>query len=79
MKRAVNAVAEERRTSIRYLVVAMLFVASCFSYGDRVALSIGGVAMQKALSMDPVKFGLLLSGFGWAYVAGQLPAGSTRM
>jgi len=75
MKRAVNAVAEERRTSIRYLVVAMLFVASCFSYGDRVALSIGGVAMQKALSMDPVKFGLLLSGFGWAYVAGQLPAG----
>lgn len=75
MKRATSAVADERATHIRYLVVTMLFVASCFSYGDRVALSIGGVAMQKSLSMDPVKFGLLLSGFGWAYVAGQLPSG----
>jgi len=75
MKPAASVVAGEGRTRIRYLVVTMLFVASCFSYGDRVALSIGGVAMQKALSMDPVKFGLLLSGFGWAYVAGQLPSG----
>lgn len=75
MKRVAGALAHERATHIRYLVVTMLFVASCFSYGDRVALSIGGVAMQKALSMSPIKFGLLLSGFGWAYVAGQLPSG----
>jgi ACS family glucarate transporter-like MFS transporter len=75
MKRVASAGADERATHIRYLVVTMLFVASCFSYGDRVALAVGGVAMQKALAMDPVKFGLLLSGFGWAYVAGQLPAG----
>ena len=31
--------------------------------------------MQKALALSPVKMGLLLSGFGWAYVAGQLPSG----
>ncbi len=53
----------------------MLFVASCFSYGDRVALSIAGPAMQKLLSIDAVKLGYLLSGFGWAYVLGQLPSG----
>jgi len=29
-----------RTTHIRYLIVTMLFVASCFSYGDRVALSL---------------------------------------
>lgn len=75
MKQSSGGLAEEKATHVRYLVVTMIFVASCFSYGDRVALSIGGVAMQKALSMDPIKFGLLLSGFGWAYVAGQLPAG----
>ncbi|HEX3572364.1 MAG TPA: MFS transporter [Acidobacteriaceae bacterium] len=75
MKRVASALVEDRATHIRYLVVTMLFVASCFSYGDRVALAVGGVAMQKALSMSPVKFGLLLSGFGWAYVAGQLPSG----
>jgi MFS transporter, ACS family, glucarate transporter len=64
-----------KRTHVRYLIVAMLFVASCFSYGDRVALSIAGAAMQKELSLDPVKLGFLLSGFSWAYVLGQLPAG----
>jgi ACS family glucarate transporter-like MFS transporter len=65
----------ERATHIRYLIVAMLFIASCFSYGDRIALSVGGVLMQKAMALSPAKMGLLFSGFGWAYVAGQLPSG----
>jgi MFS transporter, ACS family, glucarate transporter len=65
----------QKRTHIRYLIVLMLFVASCFSYGDRVALSVAGTAMQKQLSLDPVHFGFLLSGFSWAYVLGQLPSG----
>jgi ACS family glucarate transporter-like MFS transporter len=62
-------------THIRYLIVSMLFIASCFSYGDRVALSIAGTAMEKELALDPVKLGFLLSGFSWAYVLGQLPSG----
>jgi ACS family glucarate transporter-like MFS transporter len=53
----------------------MLFAASCFSYGDRIALSVGGVLMQKAMALSPSKMGLLFSGFGWAYVVGQLPSG----
>jgi MFS transporter, ACS family, glucarate transporter len=53
----------------------MLFIASCFSYGDRAALSVGGVLMQKVLALSPAKMGLLFSGFGWAYVVGQLPSG----
>ena len=62
-------------THIRYLIVAMLFLASCFSYGDRVALSIAGTAMEKQLAFGPLQLGWLLSGFSWAYVAGQLPSG----
>lgn len=31
--------------------------------------------MQKMLALSPTKMGLLFSGFGWAYVAGQLPSG----
>jgi ACS family glucarate transporter-like MFS transporter len=65
----------EKQTHIRYLIVAMLFIASSFSYGNIAALSVAGVAMQKALSLEPAKMGLLFSGFGFAYVAGQLPAG----
>lgn len=65
----------QRPTRIRYLVVAILFVVSCFSYGDRVALSIAGTAMSKDIQLNPLKLGYLLSGFSWAYVLGQLPSG----
>src|SRR5665213_2352761 len=64
-----------KTTHVRYLIVAMLFIASCFSYGDRVALSVAGTAMQKELALDPLRLGFLLSGFSWAYVLGQLPSG----
>ena len=65
----------EKTTHIRYLIVAMLFIASCYSYGDRVALSMAGTAMEKELALDPVKLGWLLSGFSWSYALGQLPSG----
>ena len=70
-----SAVPEERQTRVRYLIVAILFAVSCFSYGDRVALSIAGAAMSKDIALDPVKMGYLFSGFSWAYVLGQLPSG----
>jgi ACS family glucarate transporter-like MFS transporter len=70
-----STVRADGSTHVRYVILAMLFAASCLSYGDRVALSMAGTAMEKALALDPLKLGLLLSGFGWAYALGQLPAG----
>jgi MFS transporter, ACS family, glucarate transporter len=70
-----SSILVEKQTHVRYLIIAMLFAASCFSYGDRVALSVAGTAMEKELALDPVKLGILLSGFSWAYVCGQLPSG----
>src|SRR5271154_7411416 len=70
-----HSMTADKPTHIRYLIVVILFVASCFSYGDRIALSIAGTAMQKELALDPVRLGVLLSGFSWAYVLGQLPSG----
>jgi MFS transporter, ACS family, glucarate transporter len=58
------------------LIISILFAVSCFSYGDRVALSIAGTAMAKDISLDPLKLGYLFSGFSWAYVLGQLPSGA---
>lgn len=66
---------EGKQTHVRYLIISILFAVSCFSYGDRVALSIAGTVMGKDISMDPVKMGYLFSGFSWAYVLGQLPSG----
>ena len=53
----------------------MLFVASAFSYGDRFALSIAGIALSRDLHINPLQLGYLFSGFSWAYVVAQLPAG----
>jgi MFS transporter, ACS family, glucarate transporter len=64
-----------KQTHVRYLVISILFVVSCFSYGDRVTLSLAGTAMAKDISIDPLKLGSLFSGFSWAYVLGQLPSG----
>jgi len=75
LKRLDPALAAERETHIRYLIVAMLFIASTTSYGNIASLSVGGAAIQKALGINAAKFGLLLSGFGWSYVCGQLPSG----
>ena len=66
---------KQKPTRIRYRIVLMLFIASCFSYGDRVMLSITGIAFSKDLHLDALKLGYLFSGFSWAYVVGQLPAG----
>jgi ACS family glucarate transporter-like MFS transporter len=63
-------------THVRYLIVLLLFVASTFSYGDRVALSIAAVDVTRALDLDALRLGYLLSGFSWAYVCAQLPAGA---
>ncbi|HEY5328449.1 MAG TPA: MFS transporter [Acidobacteriaceae bacterium] len=65
-----------RPTRVRYAIVLMLFVASCFSYGDRAMLSIIGDPLSKDLHLSTVQLGWLFSGFGWAYVLAQLPAGS---
>jgi ACS family glucarate transporter-like MFS transporter len=66
---------DTKKTHVRYLILLMLFVASTFSYGDRVVLSIAGVALSRDLHLDALRLGYLFSGFGWAYVAAQLPAG----
>jgi ACS family glucarate transporter-like MFS transporter len=60
---------------VRYLILAVLFAVSCFSFGDRVALSLAGAAMGQAIHPTPVRMGYLFSAFSWAYVLGQLPSG----
>ena len=69
------AVPEKQETRVRYVIIAVIFAVSCFSYGDRVALSLAGAAMQKSIDLTPLRLGYLFSGFSWAYVLGQLPSG----
>ncbi len=66
---------EARRTRIRYLIITVLFLVSCFSFADRSALSQAVTSMPKAMNLTPQRMGYLLFAFGCAYALGQLPSG----
>jgi ACS family glucarate transporter-like MFS transporter len=67
--------AEARQTRVRYLIITVLFIVSCFSYADRSALSQAVAAMPKGMNLNATRLGYLLFAFGWAYALGQLPSG----
>ena len=66
---------ETKETRIRYFIICILFVVSCFSFADRSALSQALTLMPADMKMDAQKLSYLLSGFAWAYALGQLPSG----
>ncbi|MBA1258062.1 MAG: MFS transporter [Pseudomonas oryzihabitans] len=70
-----NPTAPSRRTHVRYLVLAMIFLVTVFNYVDRATLSIAAPAMRHDLGFDAVAMGLAFSAFGWAYTAMQIPGG----
>ncbi|MGC2400950.1 MAG: MFS transporter [Acidobacteriaceae bacterium] len=59
----------------RFLIAMMLFVIVVINYLDRSNISIVGPQLSRALNLSPVKLGVVLSGFGWTYVALQIPCG----
>ena len=53
----------------------MLFVIVVINYLDRSNISIVGPQLSRTLNLTPIKLGVVLSGFGWTYVALQIPCG----
>src|SRR5512142_831888 len=64
-----------RTGQTRYVILSLLFLATAVNFADRSMFSITGAAISKDLGLSPVALGYLLSAFGWAYAAGQLPGG----
>jgi len=62
-------------TRVRYLIITILFVVSCFSFADRSALSQAVSVMPASLNLNAARLSYLLFAFGWAYALGQLPSG----
>ncbi len=65
-----------KRTRVRWLIIAALFLITTINYADRATFSIAGQAASKELGLDPVAMGYILSAFAWAYVIGQIPGGA---
>ena len=70
-----KTLAEARQTRIRYWIIAILFMVSCFSFADRSALSQAVAVMPGQLDLNAERMSYLLFAFGWAYALGQLPSG----
>jgi ACS family glucarate transporter-like MFS transporter len=64
-----------KKTNVRYLILAMIFIVTTFNYVDRATLSIAASNMRKELGFDAVTMGLAFSAFGWAYTGMQIPGG----
>ncbi len=67
--------ASDRRTNVRWLIVAMLFVVTTVNYADRATIAIAGPVISKDLGLNAAEMGVIFSAFGWAYVIAQLPGG----
>ncbi|MEO6801702.1 MAG: MFS transporter [Granulicella sp.] len=61
-------------TRRRFIIAAMLFVGVVINYLDRSNISIVAPELIGSLHLDPVKMGLVFSGFGWSYALLQIPA-----
>lgn len=70
-----NVSPADKKTSVRWFIVFMLFLVTSINYADRATLSITGDSVQHDLGLDSVAMGYVFSAFGWAYVIGQLPGG----
>ncbi|WP_312200414.1 MFS transporter [Anaerospora hongkongensis] len=71
----VRAQTVAKKTNIRYVILAMIFLVTTFNYVDRATLSIAAPVMSKELGFDAVSMGLAFSAFGWSYTSLQIPGG----
>ncbi|EGO63097.1 MFS transporter [Acetonema longum] len=65
----------DKKTNVRWMIVAVLFFITVINYADRATISLAGPAIAKELNLDAVSMGYIFSAFGWAYVIFQLPGG----
>ncbi|MGN6232610.1 MAG: MFS transporter [Trinickia sp.] len=64
-----------KRTNVRYLILALIFIITTLNYADRATLSVTGSAMRAEFGLDAIRMGYIFSAFSWAYVLSQVPAG----
>ncbi len=62
-------------TRVRYGMLALVFVNVAISYLDRANIGVAASALGKDLQLSKIELGYILSAFGWAYAALQIPGG----
>ena len=65
----------ERPSRQRYVVLALIAIATMINYLDRTLLSVAAPYMAKDLALDAAVMGIVFSAFSWSYALAQLPGG----
>jgi MFS transporter, ACS family, D-galactonate transporter len=65
----------EKRSTVRWGIVFLLFLGVLINYVDRGNLSIAAVPLMRDFHRTPAAMGTLLSAFFWSYALLQIPAG----
>jgi ACS family D-galactonate transporter-like MFS transporter len=64
-----------KRSRVRYGMLALVFVNVAINYLDRSNLSVAATGLGEELQLSTVQLGLIFSAFGWTYAALQIPGG----
>jgi ACS family glucarate transporter-like MFS transporter len=72
---ATAADSDHQRTRVRWVILALLFMASFVAYVLRTNMSIAGESIMTDLGLSRIQFGVVLSAFAWGYAIFQFPGG----
>ena len=64
-----------RRSSVRWVILALLFLASFVAYVLRTNMSVAGETMMKDLGFSQIQLGFVLAAFAWGSAIFQFPGG----
>ena len=72
---ATAADSDHKRTNVRWVILALLFMASFVAYVLRTNMSIAGESIMADLGLSKIQLGVVLSAFAWGYAIFQFPGG----
>lgn len=75
MNRTTTTYSDHQRTNVRWVILALLFMASFVAYILRTNMSIAGESMMADIGLSKIQLGMVLSAFAWGYAIFQFPGG----
>jgi ACS family glucarate transporter-like MFS transporter len=73
---ATAAHSDHQRTHVRWMILALIFMASFVAYVLRTNMSIAGKSIMDYLGLSKIQLGMVLSAFAWGYAIFQFPGGT---
>jgi len=74
-KASTTSNSDHKPTQVRWLILALLFVASFVAYLLRTNMSIAGKSIMADFGLSKIQLGMVLSAFAWGYAIFQFPGG----